>query len=157
MKEIGSGTAYNTHNTTSLIRTLKHVSDILQTEEASTVKEYTHTHTHVGSKYLTDILEILQKEYETAINWFKTNNMIVNPDKFQSMIISSNKNLSKSVSNINGVELTMESSVKLLGIEIDNKLNFEKHISNICQKASNQLNAIFADCKHLWVIKKKKQ
>ena len=36
----------------------------------------------------------------------------------------------------------MESFVKLLGIEIDNKLNFEKHISNICKKASNQLNAI---------------
>ena len=68
--------------------------------------------------------------------------MIVNPDKFQSMIISSKKDLSKSVLNINGVELTMESSAKLLGVEIDNKLNFEKHISNICQKASNQLNAI---------------
>ena len=36
----------------------------------------------------------------------------------------------------------MESSVKLLHIEIDNKLNFEKHISNTCKKASNQLNAI---------------
>ena len=68
--------------------------------------------------------------------------MIVNPDKFQSMIISSKKDLSKSVLNINGVKLTMESSVKLLVIEIDNKLNFEKHISNIFQKSSNQLNAI---------------
>ena len=68
--------------------------------------------------------------------------MLVNLDKFQSMIISSKKDPSKSVLNINGVELTMESSVKLLGIEIDNKLNFEKQISNICQKASNQLNAI---------------
>ena len=57
---------------------------------------------------------------------FRTNKMIVNPDKFQSMIIASKKDLSKSVLNINGVELTMESSVKLLGIEIDNKLNFEK-------------------------------
>ena len=46
MKELGSGTTYNTHNTTSLIRTLKYVQDILQTEEAFTVKEYTHTHTH---------------------------------------------------------------------------------------------------------------
>ena len=36
----------------------------------------------------------------------------------------------------------MESSVKLLHIEIDNKLNFEKHISNTCKNASNQLNAI---------------
>ena len=91
---------------------------------------------------MTELLEILRKECETAINWFKTNKMIVNPDKFQSMIISSKKDLSKSVLNINGVELTMEPSVKLLGIEIDNKLNFEKHISNICKKASNQLNGI---------------
>ena len=68
--------------------------------------------------------------------------MTVNPDKFQSMIISLKKDLRKSVLNINGVELTMESSVKLLDIEIDKQLNFEKHISNICKKASNQVNAI---------------
>ena len=52
--------------------------------------------------------------------------MIVNPNEFQSRIISSKKDLSKSVLNINGVELTRESSVKLLGIEIDNKLNIKK-------------------------------
>ena len=56
--------------------------------------------------------------------------MIVNSDKFQSMIMSSRKGLSKSVLNINSVELIVEiiklaqkSSVKLLGIEIYNKLN----------------------------------
>ena len=96
----------------------------------------------MGSKDLTELLEILRKECETAINWFKTNNMIINPDIFQSIIRSSRKDLSKTVLNANGVELTMESSVKLLGIEVDNKLKFEKHISNICKKASNQLNAI---------------
>ena len=48
MRELGSGTTYNTHNTTSLIRTLKYVSDILQTEEAFTVEEYKHTHTPEG-------------------------------------------------------------------------------------------------------------
>ena len=56
MKELGSGTAYNTHNTTLLIRTLKYVSCILQTEEAFTVEEYkhayTHTHTHTHTHYL---------------------------------------------------------------------------------------------------------
>ena len=68
---------------------------------------------YVGSNDLAELLEILRKEYKTAINLFKTNNMIVNPNKFQSMIISSKKDLSKSVLKINGVELTMESSVKL--------------------------------------------
>ena len=52
MKELGSGTAYNTHNTTSLIRTLKYVSDILQTEEAFTVEEYKHTHTHTQPAFI---------------------------------------------------------------------------------------------------------
>ena len=59
------------------------------------------------------------------------------------MIISFKKDLSKSLLNINVVKLTTESSVKLLGIEIDDKLNLEKCINNICKKASNQLNAIF--------------
>ena len=49
MRELGSGTTYNTHNTTLLIRTLKYVSDILQTEEAFTVEEYKHTHTTSSS------------------------------------------------------------------------------------------------------------
>ena len=97
---------------------------------------------YIGRKDLTKLLEILRKECETAISWFETNKMIVKQNKFQSMIISSKKDLSKSALNINGVELNMESSVKLLVIEIDNKLKFEIHISNICKKASNQLNTI---------------
>ena len=50
MRELGSGTTYNTHNTTSLIRTLKYVSDILETEEAFMVKGYKHTHTHTHTR-----------------------------------------------------------------------------------------------------------
>ena len=53
MRELGGGTTYNTHNTTSLIRTLKYVSDILQTEEAFTVEEYQHTHTLPPKEYAT--------------------------------------------------------------------------------------------------------
>ena len=67
--------------------------------------------TYVGSKDLTELLEILRKECETAINLFKTNNIIVNSDKFQSMTISSRKDLSKSVLKINSVELTIESEL----------------------------------------------
>ena len=41
---------------------------------------------YVGSKDLTELLEILRTECGTAINWFTTNNMTVNHEKFQSMI-----------------------------------------------------------------------
>ena len=37
---------------------------------------------YVGSKDLAELLEILHKECEIVINWFETNNMIVNPDRF---------------------------------------------------------------------------
>ena len=43
MMELGITQPTNIHNTRSLIRTLKYVLDILQTEEAFTVEEYTHT------------------------------------------------------------------------------------------------------------------
>ena len=44
--------------------------------------------------------------------------------------------------NINDQKINPENCVKLHGIEIDNKLCFEQHISTLCKKASNQLNAI---------------
>jgi hypothetical protein len=43
--------------------------------------------------------------------------------------------------NLNGINLSCEDEVKLLGVAIDFKLNFNTHISNICKKAARQLNA----------------
>ena len=53
IKELGRSTQINIRNTRSLIRALKYVSDILQTEEAFTVEEYkpTHTHTHAHNTH----------------------------------------------------------------------------------------------------------
>ena len=48
------------------------------------------------------------------------------------MIMSCDKKENKYDLNINNLIITSsEDSVTLLGIEIDNKLNFEKHVSNI--------------------------
>ena len=39
-------------------------------------------------------------------------------------------------------KIDLENSVTLFGIEIDNKQNFEKHVTTLCQKADRQLNAL---------------
>ena len=44
--------------------------------------------------------------------------------------------------NIDDNQATSEKSMKLLGVNIDNKLSFDEHVSSLCKKASNQLNAI---------------
>ena len=53
---------------------------------------------------------------------------------------------SKGKINPQGLKISSNSveieSVKLLGIEIDNHLNFQSHVSTICKKAAGQLNAL---------------
>ena len=69
--------------------------------------------------------------------------MIVNPDKFQAILLDKRKsghtNQRIAVDNQN---IKVVSSVELLKIQIDDKLNFNLHISNICRSAANQLNAL---------------
>ena len=44
--------------------------------------------------------------------------------------------------NIGNEKIGSLSAVKLLGTEIDDKLNFNNHINTICRSAANQLNAL---------------
>ena len=45
--------------------------------------------------------------------------------------------------SINDIDIKSNNSVNLLGITLDNKLNFENHISSICKSANCQFNALF--------------
>ena len=69
--------------------------------------------------------------------------MIDNTDKFQAIVVKRNNKMKDSNSlNIKQEVINSENCVKLLGVEIDYKLSFEKHISTLVKKVSNQLNAI---------------
>ena len=81
--------------------------------------------------------------------------MIVNPDKFQAMILSFNKKGNKYTLYTNDSHITSEDFVIRFSVGIDNKLNFEKHISTLCRKLSKQLNAI-SKIQH-YIGKKKKR
>ena len=48
---------------------------------------------HVASKDITTSLELLKSESEEAINWFETNHVYANPDKFQAILVHHNKSL----------------------------------------------------------------
>ena len=108
------------------------------------------------AKAIENLISILESESKIAINWFKDNHMIVNPGKFQATIIDKHKgNHTNQIINIDQKEIKAVSKVKLLGIEIDDKLNFNHHINNICKSASNQLNALIR-LKHLLGFEERK-
>ena len=69
--------------------------------------------------------------------------MIANPGKFKSILLGkSRENLSGYQIKLRGHEIETKEFVILLGVTIDSKLSFEKHISQLCQQASSQLNAL---------------
>ena len=72
--------------------------------------------------------------------------MIINAEKFQAIIIDKKgQNNNPTEINIDEKKVNSESSVLLLGSEIDSKLNFDKHISKLCKKSAGQhiqLNAL---------------
>ena len=66
--------------------------------------------------------------------------MIANPEKFYVILIRKDQtNTCGESVNIKGVILMSEETVKLLGICLDYKLNFEQHISENCRKVHNSM------------------
>ena len=68
-----------------------------------------------------------------------------NNDKCHLLIINNDNNtINKADEKITGSK-----SVKLLGITIDNKLNFNDHVTKICMKANQKLHALKRISKYL--------
>ena len=68
-----------------------------------------------------------------ANQWYTENGMIVNPDKQYAMVLGTAHHR---------FSFPVEDSLDLLGVTIDNHLNFNKHVSLVCKKVSYQLNVM---------------
>ena len=96
-----------------------------------------------AAKAVTELKNTLQSESDVIINWFKDNKMIVNPEKFQAIILDKQKHdYPNETIKFDSKTVETVPSVKLLGIQLDDKLNFSLHVSNICKSAANQLSTL---------------
>ena len=89
------------------------------------------------------IKNVLESDVKKMLYWFQINSLEANPSKFQSMLLK-NKNVNAEDFNIivdnDAIDLT--ASMNVLGVNIDDKLNFNSHVSNMCNKAGRQLNVL---------------
>ena len=68
---------------------------------------------------------------------------MINSDKFHAILLEKRKSdHTNQRIVVNNQNIIVVPSVELLGIQIDDKLNFNLHMSNICRSAANQLNAL---------------
>ena len=64
--------------------------------------------------------------------------MKANPDKCHLLLSTK----SPEVVSIDGIQITTSTTETLLGITINSELNFENHLSAICNKVSRKINAL---------------
>ena len=88
-----------------------------------------------------DLIMNIEKCGDMITEWFADNGLQANPDKYQAIVFGGKNDLPNKFS-IKGSDVNCMETVKLLGIEIDNKLLFSKHVSSLCAKASRQINAV---------------
>ena len=82
---------------------------------------------------------------EQTLSWYSKNFLLANPEKFQSMNINPRK-LDKEKSditlNIHDLNIVKAKQIKLLGVTIDDDLNFTEHIKEISTKASKKVGVL---------------
>ena len=85
------------------------------------------------------LIESLENDSSILIKWFSDNYLVMNADKSHLLVTKHHENVFLEVDNeiIEGSK-----AVKLLGITIDNQLNFTEHVSKICKKVSMKLHAL---------------
>ena len=101
MKKLGRSTRINTHNTKSLFRALKNVSNILQTEGAFRVEEYkhtkhtqryTHTHTRARAKARKEKVTLKSKSKADSFGTTNASHMNTSSKKTSPFLVSKKLN-----------------------------------------------------------------
>ena len=131
------------------------INDIFSFVTDSSLYNYADDNTLSYVNKDVDILvDVLERDSKALIQWFHVNKMQANPDKFQAMAIGK-KTFSEEISfNFGSVTIRPDNEIKLLGVDIDYRLNFNSHIANICKKASRQLNVLKRIGKYLCKLSK---
>ena len=69
--------------------------------------------------------------------WFKQNSLKANPDNVQSLLISSHGcDIDGLMIPVDNTTISSTERMIVLGVMIDDKLNFTEHISDVCIKAA---------------------
>ena len=106
---------------------------------------------YVSGNSINEVISSLQEPAEKVFRWLSHNQMKGNTDKCH-LIVSTDEPIEIRV----GESLIKSSTcAKLLGVKINNKLNFDTHVKGLCKKANNKLRALARAAPYMSLEKKK--
>ena len=87
---------------------------------------------------LDKVIESLEKNIDKLFHWFSDKFLKANPDECH-LLINTDEIVALKTKN---ETITNSASEKLLGILFNNKFDFDEHVTSLCRKASQKLNAL---------------
>ena len=118
------------------------INDLFLTKLNSEICNFANDNTiYSCGKDLNEIIINLEDDLTTLLKWFAKNGMVANPKKFPLMFLRLNSSHRGLRLNIEGNKVSTTDCVKLLGVEIDNKLKFVMHVKTLCSKVNKKINA----------------
>ena len=91
-----------------------------------------------GLKIL-DVLIKLENAAETLLQWLKDSSMKANPESYHLLINNTKESFQIKID----IETVSNSKYeKLLGVKVDQELNFNEYVSSLCKKPSQKLNTL---------------
>ena len=91
----------------------------------------------------------LVKDFQTVINWFYKNYMILNTAKCHYMCMGKDVEENETLKISSQEEMINSKEVEILEIKINQKLSFHQHIKSISKKAGQNLSALLRISPHL--------
>ena len=116
------------------------INDLLFFILMASVHDFTDDNTlSAFAETVSKLINILQSDSEVITDWFKKNQIRINPDKFQIIILDKKKGDHTNENEvIDNKKIKTVTSVELLGIQLDDKLTFSPYIRNICKSVFHQ-------------------
>lgn len=84
----------------------------------------------------------LMRNANRASKWYASNLLKGNLSKYQTMTLKHNRTENNTPLHFQGNTIKSSDCLKLLGVTIDEQLNFNTHINEICRKASQRVGVM---------------
>ena len=78
-------------------------------------------------------------------SWFLHNGLALNPEKSEAIFLGTharNRTISKTQVNVAGASIPLSTTIKLLGVHLDNSLTFSNHVNSVSKSCHFHLRAL---------------